>query len=53
MESENKKWPVSESERDDESMEFTCVKKNNIMIILLIPKQIADRLDNMFKAGAR
>ncbi len=40
-------------ETDDEFMGFPCVKNMDITIIPLTPKQIADRLDNMFNAEAR
>ena len=40
-------------ETDDEFMGFACTKKENIIIIPLTPKQIADKLDNMFNSEAR
>lgn len=40
-------------ETDDEFMGFACTKKEDIIIIPLTPKQIADKLDNMFSTEAR
>ena len=40
-------------ETNFEFMGFACAKKDNIIIIPLTPKQIADRLDNMFSTEAR
>ena len=40
-------------ETDDEFMGFACVRKENITIIPLTPKKIADKLDNMFNTEAR
>lgn len=40
-------------ETDDEFMGFPCVRKENITIIPLTPKKIADKLDNMFNTEAR
>lgn len=40
-------------ETDDEFMGFACVRKENITIIPLTPKKVADKLDNMFNTEAR
>jgi hypothetical protein len=34
-------------------MGFACNKKDNVIIIPITPKQIADKLDNMFNSEAR
>lgn len=40
-------------ETNDEFMGFACVRRENITIIPLTPKQVADKLDNMFNTEAR
>lgn len=40
-------------ETNCEFMGFACIKKDNIIIIPLTPKQIAEKLDNMFSTEAR